>query len=256
MSDGVELLRWAAPRLRLRLRGFRNVRRQVLRRIERRCAELGLGLAAYRVYLEQHDDEWPALEHLCRVTISRFARNHAVWALLVGEVLPRLAAATGRVRAWSAGCGAGEEPYTLAIACRHQLADVELEVLGTDVDETQLARARAACYPEGALRELPAAWRDAFEWREGLACLRDELRVGVRFEARDLRAAPPPGPFDLVFCRNLAFTYFEESLQREVAASLRAVLRTGGVLVVGAHEELPAGTPGLVRRHREIWEAS
>jgi chemotaxis protein methyltransferase CheR len=187
------------------------------------------------------------------VTISRFARNRAVWAVLVDE-LPRLAVA-GRLRAWSAGCGAGEEPYTLAIACAHQLPAVELDVLGTDIDETQLARARAACYPEGALRELPTAWRDAFEWRDGLACLRDALRAPVRFESRDLRAAPPAGPFDLIFCRNLAFTYFEESLQREVAASLRAVLRPDGVLVVGAHKQIPAGTPGLVRRHREIWAA-
>jgi hypothetical protein len=30
---------------------------------------------------------------------------------------------------------------------------------------------------------------------------------------------PPDGPFDLVLCRNLAFTYFDEPVQHQVAAS-------------------------------------
>jgi chemotaxis protein methyltransferase CheR len=52
---------------------------------------------------------------------------------------------------------------------------------------------------------------------------------------------PPDGPFDLVLCRNLAFTYFDLELQRRTAAKLAGVLHAGGALVVGAHEALPAG---------------
>lgn len=255
-AEHVAFLQWALPRMQLRWPGFRRVRRQVCRRIDRRRAGLGLAdLAAYRARLEADPAEWAVLDALCRVTISRFARDRAVWTELVGDVLPRLAreaAIAGRpaVRAWSAGCGAGEEPYTLAIAWALAVAPrcrgVTLDVLATDAHAGQLARAAAARFPAGTLRELPAAWRDAAFDRSGEhEQLRDRFRAAVRFAAHDVRTPPPDGPFDLVLCRNLAFTYFDEALQRAVAAALRAALRPGGVLVIGAREQLPAGVPEL-----------
>ncbi len=240
------LLRWALPQRGLRWRGFRRNRRQVYRRLRDRITALGLAdVAAYRQYLDDHPDEWPELDQLCRVTISRFARDRPMWDALVEHELPR--------RAWSAGCGAGEEPYTLVIACA--MGGVAVDVLATDIDDTQLERARIACYRAGALRELPDAWRDAaFDIRDDVACLRDRFR-GVRFAHHDLKTAPPPGPFDLVLCRNLAYSYFDEPAQRAVTASFRAVLRRGGVLVVGADECLPDGAPGFAPRSHGIYDA-
>jgi chemotaxis protein methyltransferase CheR len=49
----------------------------------------------------------------------------------------------------------------------------------------------------------------------------------------------PDGPFDLVLCRNVVFTYFEPSLQRTVAKRLVASMIEGGFLVVGCHERAP-----------------
>ena len=267
MNDAacVELLQWALPVLKLRWQGFRNVRGQVCKRLARRRAELGLAdLAAYRRFLEQHAEEWPVLDAMCRVTISRFARDRAVWVPLVDEVLPRLvreaeAAGRARVRAWSAACGAGEEPYSLAIAWRLGVAPrgVDLEILATDVDEGQLARAAHAAYPHGTLRELPEAWRAAaFTPAGALERLREPFRDAVRFARHDVRTPAPAGPFDLVLCRNLAFTYFDEPVQRQVAASLRTVLRAGGVLVVGGHEQLPADVPGFAASGRSLYQAA
>lgn len=255
-ADCVALLRDALPRLGLRWEGFRRVRRQVCRRIDRRCRELGLdGLAAYRERLETHPDEWAVLDRLCRVTISRYRRDRAVWVALERDVLPALAAAALRarrrtVRAWSSGCASGEEAYTLALSWHFAVAPrfpgLRLRVLATDVDDTVLERARRACYPPGSLRELPATWRaEAFVERDGLACLLPAYREGVHLARHDVRRAPRPGPFDLVLCRNLAFTYFADDVQREVGASLATVLRPGGALVVGVHEELPDGVGGL-----------
>jgi hypothetical protein len=44
----------------------------------------------------------------------------------------------------------------------------------------------------------------------------------------------PPGPFDLIFCRNLAFTYFAEDVQLRIAEGLRTRLVTGGLLVLAS----------------------
>jgi chemotaxis protein methyltransferase CheR len=249
------LLAWALPQRGLRWHGFRRNRRQVYRRLHARIHSLGLETtAAYRAYLENHAEEWPQLDQLCRVTISRFARDGAIWATLVDEVLPSLES-SGTVRAWSAGCGAGEEPYTLAIAWLVGVASASpLEILATDIDDVQLARATAGCFPSGALRELPEAWRRAAF--DDQLCVRAQFRAPIRFAHHDLRTPPPePGPFDLVLCRNLAFSYFDEPTQRAVASSFRAVMRTGGVLIVGLDESLPSGTPGFALQSPCIYVA-
>ncbi len=257
-DECVRFLQWALPRLHLSWRGFRRVRRQVCRRVERRRRELGLpDLAAYRDYLEERPGEWAALDELCRVTISRFCRDRGAFAFLEQEVLPvlaadALAAGRGSLEAWSAGCASGEEPYTLAVVWELALAPrfpgLELRVVATDVDEAVLRRAREACYTETSLKELRDAWRDrAFVRRDGLYCLRPELARNVAFRRHDVRGEPPGGPFDLVLCRNLAFTYFDLELQRDVSRRLAGCLRPGGALVVGAHEAVPEGVAGLVR---------
>lgn len=265
-AECVSFLQWALPHLQLRWLGFRRVRRQVCRRIERRRGALGLAdLAAYRAYLGEHPEEWRELDRLCRVTISRFARDRAIWTVLVDDVLPRLAQVAteeGRetLRVWSAGCGAGEEPYTLAIAWRLDFAarwpGLALDVLATDVDDNQLGRAAAARFPTGTLRELPDAWRhDAFDPCGDEQCLREPFRSAVRFVHHDVRSAPPEGVFDLVLCRNLAFTYLDEPLQRAVAATFRSAMRAGSALVVGVHEQLPEGCIGFSPAARSVYVA-
>ena len=69
------------------------------------------------------------------------------------------------------------------------------------------------------------------------------------WRCQDVRKETPPGPFDLILCRNLVLTYFEEALQREVVEKLSAVLRAGGALVIGSRENLPAASVEFVPWH-------
>jgi chemotaxis protein methyltransferase CheR len=254
-SECVEFLQWALPRLRMRWSGFRRVRRQVCRRLERRLRELGLpGIEAYRAFLEAAPEEWAQLDALCHVTISRFRRDRAVFAFLEQHVLPALAREATKgarpLQAWSAGCASGEEAYTLALIWRfalvHAFPALDLHVLATDVDETMLRRARAAEYPSSSLRDLPEAWREAaFVELDDCYRLNRDLGRPVTVRRHDLRRPAPDGPFDLVLCRNVAFTYFDLDLQRQVAERLAACTRPGGALVLGVHETLPDGAHGF-----------
>ncbi len=255
-ADCVAFLQWALPQLGLHWPGFRKVRRQVCRRIAARVTELGLAdAAAYRERLDSDRAEWQALAPLCTVTISRFYRDREVFDGLGTAVLPALAHAAlergaTRLECWSAGCASGEEPYTLAIQWRMALATrfpgLALRVLGTDVDETLLERARVACYPPSSVEALPAAWREqVFERRGRLLCLRDAFRGGVELERQDLAAALPQRQFDLILCRNLAFTYFGAERARLALEHLASRLRSGGALVVGLHEHLPQPAAGF-----------
>jgi chemotaxis protein methyltransferase CheR len=249
--DCSDFLQWALPRLGLGWAGFRKPRRQVCRRIERRRRGLGLSdVEAYRARLEVDPGEWRVLDQLCVVTISRFWRDRAVFDALASTVLPALShlvrvAGRSRLKAWSAGCASGEEPYSLRLAWDlgggARGSGLALEILATDVCETLLERARRGCWPSSSLKDLPSDFRErAFETPGEDFCLRGEHRHGVDFRRHDLRDGTPDGGYDLVLCRNVAFTYLDAAGQRAAAERLARSLLPGGALVLGTHESLPS----------------
>jgi chemotaxis protein methyltransferase CheR len=250
-ADCVQFLQRVLPRLGLHWPGFRKVRRLVCKRVGRRLRTLGVpGLAAYQEFLEAHPEEWRALEELCRVPISRFYRDRAVFEALEREVLPALAqTALDRrqieLSCWSACCASGEEPYTLAALWHLRLAarfpGVRLHLVASDVDSHLLRRARSACYRASSLKELPTdLLAQAFARAQTQFRLAEALRT-VDFVHQDIRALMPAGPFDLILCRNSVLTYFAEPLRRQVMARVVGRLRNGGALVVGTHECPPEG---------------
>ena len=241
------------PQLHLRWRGMRKVRGQVCKRIQRRLRELALlDMAAYRTYLTRHPEEWMVLDEFCRITISRFYRDRAVFNYLQQTILPDLAEqAMARqdliLRCWSAGCASGEEAYTLKIlwelGLSPQFSNLSLEVIATDVDAHLLARAQVGRYKFASVKELPANCLSlAFEQTDQTYCVRSQFRAGISFLQQDIRAQMPEGLFHLVLCRNLVFTYFDLDRQREMVNRFTQKLFSGGVLMLGEHEALPAET--------------
>jgi chemotaxis protein methyltransferase CheR len=252
----VDFLQWCLPKLGKRWAGFRKVRGQVCKRIARRMQDLDRrSLGAYRDYLRAHPEEWDRLDAMCRITISRFYRDRGVFDALRDPLLPDLARQrAGRdgatLRAWSAGCASGEEPYTLRLLWDLDVAEhtpgVALHITATDAQIHMLDRARRGCYPRGTLKELPAAWMaQAFDVRDNNAeepyCLRPAYRHGIDWRQQDIREAMPGGPFDLILCRNLIFTYFDADLQRVCLGRLLNRLAPHGLLILGKHETLPEG---------------
>jgi len=255
-SENVRFLQWCLPKLHLRWPGFRKVRRHVYKRVTGRLKELGLpGLEAYRLYLQAHPDEWAMLDSFCWINISRFFRDRAVFEHLANEVLPQLAQrviglAQTEILCWSAGCAAGEEPYTLSIIGKNRLStqfpQLRLRIVATDIDQAAIRRAERACYRASSLRDLPAEWRtEAFVAVADELCLKTEYRRPVTFVLQDIRAGVPEGRFHLVLCRNLVFTYFDEVLQRRIMQRLSGTLAPGGVLVIGSLESIPDGPWGV-----------
>lgn len=249
-------LQWALPRLELRWPGFRKVRGQVCKRLKRRMGELGLdGYPAYRARLEADLSEWRILDACCHITISRFFRDRGIFDVVRRRVLPDIAARARRdgraAEIWSAGCASGEEPYTLKILWEAEVASaypsVALSIVASDVDRAMLARAREGCFEPTSLHELPSSLGEqAFDRVGSRYCLKPEYRAGIEFLDQDLRTGMPPGPFDLILCRYVAFTYFAVPLQRRVLTSLLERLRPQGYLVIGSHERLPGDVPELV----------
>ena len=121
--------------------------------------------------------------------------------------------------------------------------------MATDADEHMLQRARQASYPASSLKDVPADWRDELFQRSGDEYVLQHEQCGqVEFRHQDIRAQVPAESFDIVLCRNLVFTYFDEQGQRQVLERLADRLVSGGYLVIGKHEVLPSGDRGLSPR--------
>lgn len=248
-SECVEFLQWALPQLHRRWSGFRKVRRTTCKRIAWRLQELKLsGLQTYREFLERNAGEWSVLDALLPITISSFYRDKAVFDFLgrtaLKEIAEKAAGRENKLRAWCIGCASGEEPYTLMLTWRFgvhpSFPGMELRILATDVDEAVLERSRTACYSAGSLKQLPVTWREQSFTRDvDRYCLRAEYRTGVDFSLQDIRLVLPTEMFHLILCRNLVFTYFDESVQCQTLERILTRLQPGGVLVIGRRETLP-----------------
>jgi chemotaxis protein methyltransferase CheR len=251
-TECVRFMQWALPRLRMRWPGFRKVRRQVCKRINQRIRELRLNdVECYHEYLQVHQDEWIYLDSLCRISISRFYRDKGVFDCIGNKVLPALAQLTANsgnntIKCWSAGSASGEEAYTIALVWQFVLSldypDIGIHITGTEVDNNLLGRAERAYYPQSSVKDLPEKWlSQAFNRANKQYCLYPEFREKVNFISQDIRRAAPDGPFHIVLCRNLAFTYFDISLQKKVLGRIFDSLLNEGILVIGIHELLPDG---------------
>jgi chemotaxis protein methyltransferase CheR len=132
----------------------------------------------------------------------------------------------------------------MVLSCRYPT--LGLRILGTDADPHAIERARKGSYPASSVKDFPEDWREkAFvQSREGF-CLKEEFRVPVTFQEEDVRSTVPEGRFQLILCRYLVFTYFDEELQMKTLNTMVSKLLPGGVLVIGKTESLPKGALGV-----------
>lgn len=261
-DEEVEFLQWALPRLKYCWTGFRKPRGQVIKRIRQRIRELDLmDTRTYRTYLQTHPEEWPILDLMCDVTISRFFRDRELWNYLKVDLLPEMLKNReyDHIRIWSIGCCNGEEPYSMAIIAeevQETTSDpIEISILATDRNPHALCRARTGRYPGGALKEVSAGIKKKYFRPDpdhtNHYLIADAVKARVRIEDRDITETLPEEVFDLIFCRNLVYTYFSIERQVEFTEKVATLLRSGGFLIHGAHENLPA-TEHFIPENRSL----
>ncbi|MFB3887268.1 MAG: protein-glutamate O-methyltransferase CheR [Thermodesulfobacteriota bacterium] len=246
-----QFLREVAPSLGLQWRPFR--RRGVERRAKKRLIQIGLShFEEYLLKVKIDPEEQNHLLKILKVTISRFFRDQETFGAIGDPILPSLLEEKNEkdLKAWSIGCASGEEPYSLSILWKERFEKmrprIHLSILATDIDEDLLERAKKGRYKKSSLREVPAdILRRYFSGDNGFYVLDQAIRGDVTFRRHDIiREEPFPG-MDIVFCRNLAFTYFSKESQTTVLKKISGSLRDKGYLVIGKTESLPLHYPTL-----------
>lgn len=184
-----------------------------------------------------------------RLTVGEtyFMREAAHFELLRTTIAPeRLDARRGHLCIWSAGCASGEEPYSLAIALDEAGLLGQATIVGSDLTERALDRAREALYSRWSLRRCDAEQRRRWFDIEGSRFrLKSRYRDAVEFRRASVLDPPPVRSVDVALCRNVLI-YLTPGAVRTAAATLHDALAPGGWLLTGASDP-PLEHPGLVR---------
>jgi chemotaxis protein methyltransferase CheR len=185
-----------------------------------------------------------------------FFREPSHFDFVAAKALPELRKrGLNSIRAWSAACSVGAEPYTLAMvladhAERH--GPMSFFILATDLSTEVLQTARRGIYPLSMLDPVPLEMRDRYVRastgpKESRGRVVPELRSQVGFARLNLMDPRYPigEPMHLIFCRNVLI-YFDKPTQAKVLHRLCDHLVPGGFLFIG-HSESVTGLDLPVR---------
>jgi chemotaxis protein methyltransferase CheR len=205
--------------------------------------------AAYLALLgsDRGDEELRQLLPLVTVGKTSFFRDERQFQAL-RALLPGLAERGRRdgtpVRAWSAGCATGEEPYSIAMCCAEAgLEPGQVELLATDVNPEAVAFAARGLYEARRVRDIPQSLlqghfdREGDAWRVRASLRRLIAAIRTHNLASSAFPAPSSGGWDVIFCRNVIIYFDTPTTQRVLEHFLRALV-PGGYLFLGYSESL------------------
>jgi chemotaxis protein methyltransferase CheR len=157
------------------------------------------------------------------------------------------------IRIWSAACSTGQEVYSIAIALREALGNLnnfQISILGTDISDEAVTRASYGKYNKFEIeRGLPAQTLNRYFTLMGDGWkIKDEIRAMAVFKKFNLmKPFTGLGRFDVVFCRNVAI-YFTPMDKKLVFEKIAGVLEPDGSLVIGSTESLTGVTEAFEPR--------
>jgi chemotaxis protein methyltransferase CheR len=215
------------------------------------------GVTTYTEYLDNvlsnpDSDEFVEMIDCISTNLTSFFRESSHFDYLEQDLLPQIVkrnAAAKRIRAWSAACSSGEEPYTISLVLNETLAKLnavrgwDVKLLATDISTRVLRKAVAGVYEPDRVNAVPAPLRAKyFEPRslggEPHLAVKPELRNMIVFNRLNLMESWPfTGPFDFIFCRNVMI-YFDKPTQEKLVNRYYDLLAPGGILFTGHSESL------------------
>jgi chemotaxis protein methyltransferase CheR len=189
------------------------------------------------------------------VPTSEFFRDPGVWHYLRTTILPQLASFP-RINIWQAGCGYGQEAYSLAILLHETGLLKRSRIFSSDINPLFLDNAQRGCWPVRYKQQWDdnyahaggsGDFADFFIEKNNDIAIRDELKQPIEFIQHNLVVDDVFKEMQLVICRNVLL-YFGNTLQEHVVDLLARSLERGGYLLLGRGEnivDLPEKHPQL-----------
>jgi chemotaxis protein methyltransferase CheR len=175
------------------------------------------------------------------------------------------------IRVWSAGCSAGQEPYSVAILIADALAYYylrnplpfemptpkplipppwKLEVVASDISYASLRTGQEGKYTEPQMEPVDYTCRLRYFEKVGdKYAVKQQLKDLVQFDFHNLKTEFLPRRNDIILCRNVMI-YFDEAEQKRLIDKFWNCLNPGGYLFVGHAESLF----GLTQKFKMVHE--
>jgi len=231
----------------------------VYSRLLKRLRKLGLqDFASYLALLNSSavNTEYSELLSALTTNVTQFFREKHHFDYLRDVILPDLigrARAGYRVRLWSAGCSAGQEAYSMALtvlALCPEAEKLDFKILASDIDQQIIKFAKAATYPQTELVAIPKNYH-SFVVVPPTAIktfgFTPSVRKLISFAELNLIADWPfSGPFDAIFCRNVAI-YFDAETQARLWHRFAAMIPENGHLFIGHSERISGHASAIMK---------
>jgi chemotaxis methyl-accepting protein methylase len=220
---------------------------------ETRMAAIGCkSPAEYAALLVRDSAEQEVFYASLHVGYSQFFRNHLTYAVLEKIVLPELlkkALGNGRreIRIWSAGCSAGQEPYSIAILLEEIIVEsklpIDYRIFATDARESRIVKARTGRFSDEVLGNISLKRLGRYFVHQGfLYTIASSIAAHVDFSVFDqldnTKYCPPSsifGDFDLILCCNMLY-YYNAEARKLILSKLTNCLGSNAYLVTGETE--------------------
>jgi chemotaxis protein methyltransferase CheR len=187
----------------------------------------------------------PQLLSYLTVQVSELFRDPQYFLAIREQVVPHLRTYPS-LKVWVAGCGDGEEIYSLAILFREEGLESRTLFYGTDINPAALKRAETGRYD---LDRLPlftenhrlsggkSSLSDYYTAAYGAAIFDPSLRRRIVFSDHSLVSDAVFAEVQLISCRNVLI-YFGKDVQDRALGLFKDALSRKGYLGLGAKESL------------------
>jgi len=202
----------------------------------------------YLKYNSSNIQEKKYLYEAITINETFFFRNQPQLDALVTTVIPQIIASKpGRpkIKIWSAASSSGEEAYSTAIIIfdllKPKYPDLEVEIVGTDINNAVIETAKAGLYREYSIRNTQPYYLKKYFKPVGNAFEIDPAIKKVvsfkNFNLFDDISMRSMTNFDIIFCANVLI-YFDAKAKIKVISNLYNSLNKGGYLFIGYAETL------------------
>ena len=179
------------------------------------------------------------------VGLTAMFRDPILWKTLKADILPQLAT-NKKISIWHAGCSSGEEVYTMGVVLQESNLIANSKATATDISDAALAKAQQGKYHHMKLTDYEKNYREynpqgsleKYYQQSGADRVMDsQLVQHVDFRHHNLISEPPPGRFDIIFCRNVMI-YFDNQAKINLLQRFHEHLNDSGYLIIGFYDAL------------------
>lgn len=203
------------------------------------------------VLADRTGQEFSMLIDSLSTNLTSFFREEQHFEFLRNKLLPIVLERQRKnrnfaIRAWSAGCSSGEEPYSIAITLLEAVEGPErwdIKVLATDISTSMLDIALKGVYDAGRVKPVPKLLKNKYlvpshaKKRNVFEASRRLKDILIFRYLNLMKRWPIRGPLDFIFCRNVMI-YFDKATQQQLIDRFWNLLNSGGVLFTGHSESL------------------